>query len=370
MNDSSKHDPSEQQAREGTLHEAAEQLGEMGSWEWIAESGQVIWSDNHFRLFGLKPNEVEPTPEFVLEQTHPEDREQVSREVERRLNAGGKAKPLEYRIVRRDGEVRHLRSTITAVETEPRRVLGYVQDVTERRHAEREIQAHIAVADALGTWESLERSGVRLLNALGRAMEFVAGAIWLPRADLLVPQVFWHESSLIGGSELEHAVRGRRIPRGFGLPGQVWVSMQPASVANVIDDPSFEFHGPAAKTGLRGAVAFPAMTGEEVLAVLNFYSQEELAPTDRLISSLIGIGRELGHFLDRRRGEFGPPPLTPRQLEVLQLAARGHSAPDIAKELDVSRDTVKTHLRHIDSTLGVNDRAAAVAEGMRMGLIE
>jgi PAS domain S-box-containing protein len=363
------HRPSErEQKRAVALHEAAEQLGEMGSWEWVAETGELIWSDNHFRLFGLEPDELEPTLGFVIERTHPEDRERLRREVER-IGTGGKAQPFEYRIVGRDGEVRHLRSTVTEIEAHPRRVIGYVQDVSDRRRVEREIQIHIAVADALGRWESLQQSGERLLEALGEAMEFVAGTIWLPQGKCLVARVFWQATS-IGDSELEFVVRGCRIPRGSGLPGRVWDSNRPAGLVNLVGEPSPEARGPAALAGLGGAVAFPAPKREEVLAVLEFYSREEFASTDRLMESLSGIGRELGHFLDRRRGELGPPPLTPRELEVLQLAARGHPQPEIAEKLVISRDTVKTHFRHIYAKLDVNDRATAVAQALRLGLIE
>jgi two-component system nitrate/nitrite response regulator NarL len=62
--------------------------------------------------------------------------------------------------------------------------------------------------------------------------------------------------------------------------------------------------------------------------------------------------------------------LTPREHDVLNGLARGLSAPAIAKELHVSTATVKTHLKTLYEKLGVSDRAAAVAEAMRRGLIE
>ena len=62
--------------------------------------------------------------------------------------------------------------------------------------------------------------------------------------------------------------------------------------------------------------------------------------------------------------------LTRRQREVLQLAADGFSAPGIAEQLVLGSSTVKTHLTHIYARLDVGDRAAAVAKGMRLGLIE
>ena len=62
--------------------------------------------------------------------------------------------------------------------------------------------------------------------------------------------------------------------------------------------------------------------------------------------------------------------LTPREREVLGGLAEGKSAPQIASELHVSPATVKTHLKTLYEKLGVSDRAAAVAEAMRRGLIE
>jgi two-component system, NarL family, nitrate/nitrite response regulator NarL len=64
------------------------------------------------------------------------------------------------------------------------------------------------------------------------------------------------------------------------------------------------------------------------------------------------------------------PLLSPRELEVLRLTAGGRSAPAIGRELHLSPETVKTHLKNVYEKLGVSDRAAAVAEGMRRGLLE
>lgn len=62
--------------------------------------------------------------------------------------------------------------------------------------------------------------------------------------------------------------------------------------------------------------------------------------------------------------------LTEREQQVLQFLAEGKSAPAIAEELVLSATTVKTHLGNLYEKLGVSDRAAAVAEAMRRGLID
>jgi PAS domain S-box-containing protein len=78
---------------------------------------------------------------------------------------------------------------------------------------------------------------------------------------------------------------------------------------------------------------------------------------------------ELG-ALDGNRGDSSVAPLTPREREVLQLAAEGLSGPGIADRLVVSPGTVKTHFSNLYKKLGVSDRAAAVARGLRFGLID
>lgn len=61
--------------------------------------------------------------------------------------------------------------------------------------------------------------------------------------------------------------------------------------------------------------------------------------------------------------------LTPRELEVLSLAAQGRAAPAIARELFLSLATVKTHIAHIYEKLGVSDRTSAVLAAIRLGLL-
>jgi len=64
-----------------------------------------------------------------------------------------------------------------------------------------------------------------------------------------------------------------------------------------------------------------------------------------------------------------PEPISARELEVLELVARGASNREAAAGLFISEATVKTHLIHIYAKLGVNDRAAAVAEAFNRGLL-
>jgi two-component system nitrate/nitrite response regulator NarL len=74
--------------------------------------------------------------------------------------------------------------------------------------------------------------------------------------------------------------------------------------------------------------------------------------------------------IQERERSGGAPQLSDREREVLHLIAEGLSAPEIGKRIHLSTTTVKSHLHTLYEKLGVSDRAAAVAEGMRRGLLE
>jgi DNA-binding CsgD family transcriptional regulator len=65
-----------------------------------------------------------------------------------------------------------------------------------------------------------------------------------------------------------------------------------------------------------------------------------------------------------------PAGLTPRQFEVVRALARGASTAQLAEEFNLSRETVRNHVRGILRALRVHSRLAAVAEARRRGLID
>ena len=62
--------------------------------------------------------------------------------------------------------------------------------------------------------------------------------------------------------------------------------------------------------------------------------------------------------------------LTPREVDVLRLVARGNANKAVAAQLSLTEETVKSHMRNILAKLGANDRTHAVAIGLKRGIIE
>jgi signal transduction histidine kinase/DNA-binding response OmpR family regulator len=110
------------------------QAAHIGVFERSTTTGEIWWSDVMFDIFGEDPSLFRPTVESWLAHVHPEDRQRVQD------NAGNAARDrtspnTQYRIVRRDGTIRHIQSIGSYAEYEagdPARHTGIVTDITER----------------------------------------------------------------------------------------------------------------------------------------------------------------------------------------------------------------------------------------------
>lgn len=117
----------------------------------------------------------------------------------------------------------------------------------------------------------------------------------------------------------------------------------------------------ALEEGAAGYLPKDARRREIIEAVLRAARGETVVPAE-LAGGLAG---EI-----RLRATSDAPALSERERQVLEGFARGRSVPQLAEELLIGVSTVKTHTQRLYEKLGVSDRAAAVAEAMRRGLLE
>ncbi len=356
--------------RDLALVEHAERVGGLGSWDWTPATGELRWSDNLFRIYGLEPRAITPTASFVVEHVHPDDLDRFKAMLDAR--SAGEPCEFEYRFRRDDAVTRVLKTTVAAIDPGsdggPRRITGSVQDITEHRALERVVDTRIAVTEALNRWTSLSESGSELLATLGRAIESPFGTIWILDGSTFAARLVWssrREDLACVAADTEQWRPGPGSPS----VGVAYATRRPVFSLDALASVTRERAAALRQAGLHGSVAVPAVYESEALAVLELLTAEPIHPPNGLRRALQGVGHEIGHFLSRRRGELTVMTMTPRELEVLQLAAEGHSAEAIGARMHVSGSTVKRHFERAYARLGVSDRSAAVGEAVRRGLI-
>jgi two-component system nitrate/nitrite response regulator NarL len=117
----------------------------------------------------------------------------------------------------------------------------------------------------------------------------------------------------------------------------------------------------ALQEGAAGYLSKDSRRAEIVDAVLRVATGETVVPPELAA----GLATQI-----RQQAQAAEVALSEREQQVLSGFARGLSIPQLAGELYLGASTVKTHAQRLYEKLGVSDRAAAVAEGMRRGLIE
>jgi PAS domain S-box-containing protein len=141
-----------------------------------------------------------------------------------------------------------------------------------------------------------------VLQAVCESLGWRCGVFWMvDRATRMLSCVnLWSERPF---PEFERMSREVAFSPGAGLPGRVWAKGEPVWIRDVTQDANFPRRYVAASDGLHSAVAFPVRLHDETLGVMEFYSDETLAPDDDALAVMAGIGSQLGQFIERWRAE-------------------------------------------------------------------
>ena len=146
----------------------AQRVSHTGSFGWSVSSGQIVWSDETFRILECDPAK-EPTVEGILHRTHPEDRAFVQETLDQAVR-DRKAFDFEHRLMFPDGSVKYLRVVghpSTNDESDNFEFVGAVTDITDRKRADealRRSEGYLAQAQGLtksGSWALNLHTGAR-----------------------------------------------------------------------------------------------------------------------------------------------------------------------------------------------------------------
>ena len=146
-----------------------QRISHTGSWGWNVATGELFWSQEHFRIFGFDSETTKPSYPMFLEKIHPKDRPLVEQTVDRAVRERSDLE-IDYQIVLTDGSTKYLQSLGHPVIRESGDLvefIGTVMDVTERKQAEealRDAQAELAHVTRVMTMGELTASIAHEIN--------------------------------------------------------------------------------------------------------------------------------------------------------------------------------------------------------------
>jgi PAS domain S-box-containing protein len=207
----------------------------------------------------------------------------------------------EAQIVRLDGTIAHVEVTVAPISFDGRPAAQVlVTDMTERIRVRQRLGTQHAVTRVLVESPSIEQALFAILPAIGANLRWDLGFAWQvdqQTKTLRCTHAWQHAPRQF--DELVAASRSETFSMGCGLPGRVLAKGEPVSIPDLADAGGGVRSSPVALNGLRSAHAFPLWLRTEVYAVLEFFSREPRPVDLELSRMLVGIGSQIGLFIER-----------------------------------------------------------------------
>ncbi len=206
--------------------------------------------------------------------------------------------------------------------------LFLVATVEERTYAfrtlsqsQRQMATSLEITRILSDSPDLSAATSRILETICRSLGWEVGGMWIPDQEgkALRCITVWSASPATFNRfvSVTHALV---LTEGVGLPGRVWSTLKPAWISDVTKDDNFPRAPVANEHGLHAALAFPIVSGQKLLGVMEFFSHKIRQPDRDMIARFTGIGSQIGHFVERKRAEDER-----ERLLALEYAARSEA---------------------------------------------
>ncbi|MFA4827724.1 MAG: PAS domain-containing protein [Thermodesulfovibrionales bacterium] len=284
----------------------AQRIAHLGNWDWDLVKNELKWSDEVYRIFGLKSSEFGETYEEFLNSVHSDDREFVKNSVNDALY---KKMPysIDHRIVLPDATKRivHEQAEVTFDETgKPIRMVGTVLDVTEQKHAEETIKRNLQIQNILNSLLNVSLEGIPLKELLVKALDIILSVPFLP----LMPKggifVVEDEPDVLiltanRGFSVPIQAICARVPFGRCLCGRAAASKQ-IQFADCLDERHENRYDGITP---HGHYNVPIMSMGKVLGVLVLYLQEGHRQEKSEIEFLQAVVNTLAGIIERKKIE-------------------------------------------------------------------
>ena len=172
----------------------------------------------------------------------------------------------------------------------------------KRKESEEQLSLLQTITRQLAAADDLSSALKIVLREVCEKTGWKLGQAWVPNQDetALVCDSDW----LCGEGDLQEfrvASEAIQFKPGVGLPGRVWQSKQPAWIEDVRKDPNFPRTTAARSIGLKTAVGIPILSGDRVIAVIEFFMRESRSENEQLVKVIVAVAAHLDLVMERKR---------------------------------------------------------------------
>lgn len=253
-----------------------------------------------------------------------------------RVRDRGVVRDLEAKIRTRSGSSRVVLLSSLMVEIGGQQcLLSVSNDITERRRAEEQVSLLQAITMEVVVAPDLSAALEVVLRRVCEKTGWVLGQSWIPRQDgtALECTPAWFTSA-DGLEEFRLGSLNARLPPGVGLPGRVWHMKEAVWVRDVTVDPNFPRALLARESGLKAALALPILSGDDVIAVIEFFMKEPQDEDERLVDVITAVAAQLDLAIERKRAEEQLRRTQGELAHVSRVTTMGELAASIAHEVN------------------------------------
>ncbi len=189
--------------------------------------------------------------------------------------------------------------------------VAVVSDITERTRAEEELRKTAVLVHLSHEVAATANAATDVDGALKACIDLLCGHTGWPvghvyrrapdGADRLMSTNIWYLDDAKRYEAFRKASKHTEFAAGIGLPGRVLATGEPCWISNVARDANFPRAPAAAEVGIKGAFAFPVISGKALVAVLEFFTSVEEEPDAALLGTLTHLGIQLGRVVERER---------------------------------------------------------------------
>jgi len=280
----------------------AQRLSYTGSFGWRVATGEIIWSEESFRIFQYDRT-TKPTVELILQRVHPEDASLVKQTVER-ASQDGKDFDHEYRLVMPDRSIKYVHVVAHAIsdESESIEFVGAVMDITERKQADALLAGEKRFLEMVARGDSL----AQILDSLCLLVEEQASDVL---ASILLldsnGKQLWHGGAPSLPKTYTDAINGIVIGPSEGSCGTAAHRGKQVIVSDIASDPLWvNYRELALAHSLRACWSTPFLSAEgKVIGTFAMYYREPRSPGPRDHEIIAQITHLAGVAVQRKLAE-------------------------------------------------------------------